>query len=261
MKKNYFFKILLFSIPVAAFTVMSFSSGRDGAFSGSPGDSGTTCTVCHTGTATASSVTITTDIPGTGYDLNTEYNITITNSAGTSRNGFQVTAEKNSDNSKIGSFASADAATQAVNTNTRATHTSSGNNQSSWTVKWTSPATNQGDITFYAASVASNNNGSTSGDNVFTGNSGTINALGISEAKLLKFEMYPNPSSDVVKIQLPSGNVSASVSMYDHVGRLVYTKKITTVDNTIDVQDLARGMYVLRVSTDTKVGAQQFIKS
>lgn len=261
MKKNYIFKFLLFSIPFAAFLLMSLSGGRDGAFSGSPGDGGANCTTCHSGTVNASNVSVTTDIPITGYEFNTEYNITITNSAGTARNGFQVTAEK-TDNSKVGAFAAGTGGfTQAVNGNTRATHTSSGNGQNTWTVKWTSPASEQGRITFYAASVASNNDGSTAGDQVFTGNSGSVPSLSISEAKLLKFEMFPNPSSDMVKVQLPSGTVNASVSMYDYVGRLVYSKKITTVDNTINVQELSKGMYILRVTTEDKVGAQQFIKS
>ena len=49
MKKNYFFKTSLLMIPTMAFLLMSNSSGKSGAFSGSPGDGGTSCTACHSG--------------------------------------------------------------------------------------------------------------------------------------------------------------------------------------------------------------------
>jgi len=257
MKKNYFFKALLFSIPLGAFLLMSSSTGRDDARTGSPGDGGATCSACHTTAPTTESVSISTNIPGTGYDLSTAYSVTVTVNSTEPDHGFQLTAEKLSDNGKIGSFTAGGGSRV---TGQRITHAN--DSQSSWTFTWTSPATDQGDIKFYAAAVAANGNGGNgAGDKTVTTQSGTFSVLGISEAKLLKFEMYPNPSSDEVKIQLPSGTISASVNMYDYVGRLVYSKKVTTVDNTINVQDLSRGMYVLRVTTEDKVGAQQFIKS
>ena len=71
MKKNYIFKTLLFLIPLTAFVLMAVSSGRDGAFSGSPGDSSNNCTSCHSGGNFGASVAIQTEVPGGGYALNT----------------------------------------------------------------------------------------------------------------------------------------------------------------------------------------------
>lgn len=257
MKKNYFFKILLFSIPLGAFVLMSSSGGRDDARTGSPGDGGATCSACHTTTPTTQSVNIATNIPAGGYDLNTNYTVTVSVTSTSPDHGFQLTAERTSDNTKVGSFTAGGGSRV---TGQRITHAN--DSQSSWTFTWTSPASDQGDIKFYAAAVAADGNGSNgAGDVTVSTETGAFNVLGISEAKLLKFDMYPNPSADEVKIQLPSGTSSASVSMYDYVGRLVYTKTVTDVDNTIDVRDLSQGMYLLRVTTDTKVGAKQFIKS
>lgn len=260
MKKNYLFKFLLLLIPFAAFLLMSNAGGRTGAFSGSPGDNNITCSQCHNGGNFGASATITHDIPNTGYALNTAYSITVQATSSAPNHGFQLTAEKNSDNSKVGTF-TAGANTQLTNGNANVTHTNP--NQNSWTVTWTSPATDEGEITFYAAVNAANGNGQAfdNSDQVVTTNSGSIDVLGIAEAKLLKFEMYPNPSSDLVSIQLPTGTVAASVQMYDYVGRLVYSKEVNTIDNTINVESLSGGMYVLRVTTEDKVGAKQFIKS
>jgi hypothetical protein len=86
-------------------------------------------------------------------------------------------------------------------------------------------------------------------------------SLGISENKLLSFEMYPNPVSDVLNIQLPTGTEKAEVGVFDYTGKLVTSKTITSNDNSIDVQKLSNGIYLIRVSSDAKIGAQRFIKN
>lgn len=260
MKKHYIFKFILFLIPVSAFTLLSFSSGNPSALSGSPGDGGANCTQCHTGAAASNSnITITTNIPDTGYAFNTEYDVTITNSAGNNRNGFNLTAEKDSDNSKVGTFISTSNDTQAAASDSRIIHTSSGNSQSSWSFKWRSPSSEQGKITFYGASVSGNGSGS-SGDLVFFGKSESSPSLSISEAKRLDFDMFPNPASESVTIQLPSEESKATVQFYDYIGKLALTKTVTEVNNTVDVNNLSTGIYILKVATDSKIGSQKFIK-
>jgi hypothetical protein len=259
MKKHYIFKFLLLLIPVSAFTLLSFSSGRDSAFSGSPGDNNN-CTHCHTGAAASNSnISITTNIPNTGYAFNTEYDITINNSAGKVRNGFQVTAEKDSDNSKVGTFSTPGTDTKAVNNGTRITHKSAGTNQSSWSFKWTSPSSEQGKITFYGASVSGNGSGS-GGDLVFLGKSNSSPSLSISEANRLQFDLFPNPASERVTIQLPLGLDKATVQFYDYLGKLALTHHVTNSNNKINVNDLSSGVYILKVLSNDKIGSQKFIK-
>ena len=84
--------------------------------------------------------------------------------------------------------------------------------------------------------------------------------LSISEANLLKFEMFPNPASDKVTIQLPSGTEKATVQFYDYLGRLALTKKVTSAKNILEVNSLSKGVYILKVVTEDKVGSQKFIK-
>ena len=84
--------------------------------------------------------------------------------------------------------------------------------------------------------------------------------LGISENKLLSFEMYPNPVSDVLNIQLPSGTDKAEVGVYDYTARLVSSKTISSNDSTLDVQKISKGIYIIRVATNSKIGVQRFIK-
>ena len=260
MKKNYIFKFILFLIPLSALTLLSFSSGNGSALSGSPGDGGNNCTACHAGTAQNSNITITSNIPVTGYAFNTEYDVTITNSGGGSRNGFQVTAEKDSDNSKVGTFISTNSSTQIAASGSRIIHTSSGNGQNSWTFKWRSPASEQGKITFYGSSVSGNGNGGTSGDQVFLGKSASLPSLSTKDFNALAFDMYPNPASESITLQLPNGSDKAKVEFYDNIGRLSLTKNITLANNKVDVNPLSTGIYIVKVVADGKIGTKKFIK-
>ena len=85
-------------------------------------------------------------------------------------------------------------------------------------------------------------------------------SLGISENNLLNFEMYPNPVSDLLNIQLPTGTEKAEVGVFDYTGRLVSSKTISSNDTAIDVQKISKGIYMIRVAANTKIGVQRFIK-
>lgn len=259
MKKHYIFKFVLLLIPVSAFTLLSFSSGNSAALSGSPGDGGNTCAQCH-GTASASNITITTNIPDTGYAFDTEYDVIITNSSGGSKNGFNLTAEKDSDNGKVGTFISTGGDTQTASGNSRIIHTSSGNGQSSWAFKWRSPSSDLGKVTFYAASVSGNGNFNSGGDQVFTGKSISTPSLSTKSFNTLAFDMYPNPSKSNVTIDLPSAASKAKVEFYDYLGRLALSTTISAGNNKVNVNELSTGMYILKVSADDKIGTKKFIK-
>ncbi len=88
----------------------------------------------------------------------------------------------------------------------------------------------------------------------------SVSVLSTPKANLLDFEMYPNPASESVKIQLPSGETNASVKFYDYIGKLVLSQNISNDNNRINVNDLSSGMYILKVVADTKIGSQKFIK-
>ena len=85
-------------------------------------------------------------------------------------------------------------------------------------------------------------------------------SLGISENNLLSFEMYPNPVSDVLNIQLPTSTEKAEVFVFDYTGRLVSSKTISSNDTAIDVQKISKGIYMIRVAANNKIGVQRFIK-
>lgn len=162
----------IFLIPLAIILYAN-SSGSPGGRSGSPGDGGATCVQCHTGTASATSGWITSNIPASGYVPGETYQITATGThSGVVRFGFELTAE-NTSGGKVGTFTITDTPrTKLINQGNALTHTFNGTtvsgNSSSWSANWTAPGTNIGQIRFYAAFNAANGNGNTSGDVVYT---------------------------------------------------------------------------------------------
>ncbi|HHH53590.1 MAG TPA: T9SS type A sorting domain-containing protein [Bacteroidetes bacterium] len=76
------------------------------------------------------------------------------------------------------------------------------------------------------------------------------------------FEIYPNPTKDMIKVTLPEINNWHRWSIYDLTGRL---RKNGTVDNKQDfiisgLKDLESGMYFLKVYDDQgKVGIGKFV--
>ncbi len=112
----------------------------------------------------------------TTYELGKTYELRVLLShTGRTRWGFELTAV---DDSLIGAgelLAGSDGFSEVSLTGTReyvkqtALGTADGQpDQQEWIFSWTAPQTNIGPITFYAAGVAANNTGGSSGDNVYT---------------------------------------------------------------------------------------------
>lgn len=150
------------------------SSGSPGGRTGSPGD-GSTCTACHGGSALNSGpaqVYILSNNLENGYTPGETYTIEAKIvSLGIGKFGFELTAEKDLDNSKIGTLVATDAVkTKLVNGNNAITHKSggtAGQDSLSWFFDWTAPAEGAGNVTLFGAFNAANGGGS-GGDKIYT---------------------------------------------------------------------------------------------
>ncbi|MFN0277176.1 MAG: choice-of-anchor V domain-containing protein [Pyrinomonadaceae bacterium] len=159
-------------------TVQSFSGGPPFGATGAPGEAD--CTACHAQNAGPGIFTISAPAnysPGQTYQIQVQHTTT---DATRLRWGFELTA-LNGSNLAAGTFASTSAFTQTIsgnvsgNTRFYAEHNSAGtfagtSGGASWMFNWTAPATNVGPVTFYAAGNQANNNGSSSGDQIYTTN-------------------------------------------------------------------------------------------
>ncbi len=158
------------------------SGGSPAGRTGSPGD-GATCAGnnCHSGTATAQTGWITTNIPAQGYVPGSIYTITATATyAGLVKYGFEVACQ-NASGTALGTLINTSTQTQLMG-GTYITHTSTGTTGSgskTWTFSWKAPAAGTGTVTFYGAFNCSNNDGHASGDIIYT-SSTSVSEVSIS---------------------------------------------------------------------------------
>ncbi len=170
MKKVY--NLLLIMALPSILVLYSYNSGSPGGKSGSPGDGGSTCTQCHSGTAQPQTDWITTNIPEEGFTAGITYTIVATGThTGVSKFGFELTAEDGF-GTKVGTLSITDPSrTKFTNANHSVTHTSGGTSVSgdsnTWSMDWTAPS-DLSVVTFYAAFNAANGNGTTTGDVIYT---------------------------------------------------------------------------------------------
>ena len=87
--------------------------------------------------------------------------------------------------------------------------------------------------------------------------------LGVEESDLGDYTLtvYPNPSSDFVKVDT-NGTDFNSVIIQDYTGRVVFEQAVSTNTTVLDVHKLASGQYIITLSGDTnKVSEKLLISS
>jgi uncharacterized repeat protein (TIGR01451 family) len=196
--------------------VHAFSAGPPPGYTAAPGEEPEACAECHvptdvgTGHFTISAPQ--TYIPGQTYPIT----VTHTNADPTRvRWGFELTVLDTSDE-KAGNLQSLDGTTQILNNagpggaRQYIEHTSVGTfvgqqNTASWTFNWTAPPTDIGFVTFYAAGNQANNDGNTSGDNIYK----TFVAAAPASATP-DFVVSVNPS---VRTVVPGGTAEYTVTV------------------------------------------------
>ena len=145
-----------------------------------------------------------------------------------------------------------------INSGGSVTHSNETSN--SWSFSWTAPGVDEGDITFYAATLAADGSG-TGGDQVVTTSEVVSpSTLSLEEYNRLAFDFFPNPARDYVTIKLPDALSTGRVEVFDFSGKLVKASEINSIDKKLNLEALATGMYILRVTSNGKTDFKKIIK-
>lgn len=158
----------------------AFSGGPDPGRTGAPGELTCATGECHgsnrnTGPGRFTILAPREYEPGKSYEIEIRH---ATNDLSRARWGFQLTALTGT-NARAGSFQNLGNLTQIVEERLPGfereyiQHTAAGTypeqiGAASWRVRWTAPATDVGAVTFYAAGNQADNNGNSSGDQIYT---------------------------------------------------------------------------------------------
>lgn len=82
----------------------------------------------------------------------------------------------------------------------------------------------------------------------------------ISDFELLNIKVYPNPASDILTVDLPSGITDADLTIYSMLGQQQIRTTTNSPNAIVNLGKLAVGMYVLEVKSNFKVVRQTFVK-
>lgn len=86
-------------------------------------------------------------------------------------------------------------------------------------------------------------------------------AAGIDDEETINFNLYPNPTSDILNIQIVKGDEIKSINVLDATGRTVKTINPGNLVNgtfTMDVTGLSSGMYTINMNTAGKTYSKKF---
>jgi PKD repeat protein len=174
----------IFTLAFVLISLRSFTgqNGPGGGLANAPGEQ--TCRRCHSGTAlnggsgSLSDFLLEDDFTGGGYIPDSTYTLKLKFKQSSIRKwGFNITAMTTSDTTPAGDFtiisSRTQRQTQSINSKVRkyVEHTRVGTTSSSdsisWEFDWTAPSSIVDTIRFFAVINACNNNGSTSGDQVY----------------------------------------------------------------------------------------------
>ncbi|MFI5221172.1 MAG: choice-of-anchor V domain-containing protein [Bacteroidia bacterium] len=176
MKKIITF-IFLLSLMSVSYLAFNNAAGPPSSQTGAPGE--TNCTSCHSGTAITSgtnwgNISFSSNIPSGGYTPGSTYSLTLSlTQSGITRYGFEITALTSSTNTAAGTLTAGSGQGSTTSGGRYYVYHSSSSNYfssgtASWTFSWTAPTPGVSGVAFYAAINASNNDGTSSGDQIYT---------------------------------------------------------------------------------------------
>lgn len=165
--------LAFFLVLTGIYSALTSSGGAPLGFSSAPGESD--CTSCHGGIAVNSGpATRTLTFNGSAassYVPGQTYNLSLTVTRATrNKYGFQLKVE-DGQGGNAGTLISTTNRTwlqQGYLNQSASGNTSTSSGTITWNFQWTAPAAGTGPVTFYWSSNAANNNGSTSGDEIYT---------------------------------------------------------------------------------------------
>lgn len=74
------------------------------------------------------------------------------------------------------------------------------------------------------------------------------------------FVVYPNPVHDRLFISLPENMEDIKITFYNSIGQMVSQKKINAQEHSVDLQDMANGIYYYKIASANVIQSGKIIK-
>jgi len=279
---KYYLPLIIFSaICISMGTMLVKDDGRAGN-NGSPGENTCNTTGCHTGNpvnSTNGSVTIESpDLINWQYVPGETYTISVT-VAQANRNLFGIGFEALTSTNNNAGILTPGVGTQLKNavvqgvSRVNVVHVLNGGaspNSHTFTFNWQAPATDIGNVTFYTAGNAANNNGTASGDFIYTTNQVITPATTVGVSDLSKIDVslnvYPNPAADDLNFTYtltePAVVRAEIFSISGESVRVLFQEKQQAGETfqLVRINDLSHGTYLLRLTIGDEQLSRLFVR-
>lgn len=88
----------------------------------------------------------------------------------------------------------------------------------------------------------------------------SFGSLGLKALDKTDLRIYPNPTNGEVNIQLPSTLSNARITVYNQVGQKMMEESVQSAMHTMHIENLAAGLYLVRVQGDAYFAETKLIK-
>ena len=76
----------------------------------------------------------------------------------------------------------------------------------------------------------------------------------------VKFSISPNPASTTLNIKISEKLNNAKITVFDVLGKKVYTKDLNTLTPSVDVSKWNSGVYLVKISSENFTQTRRFVK-
>lgn len=80
----------------------------------------------------------------------------------------------------------------------------------------------------------------------------------IESNSLATFQIYPNPTSDLLNIRTGTGD--KQMEILNLLGKTIHNETVADENITLNVSDWTNGVYIIRIKGDTGITTQKFVK-
>lgn len=88
----------------------------------------------------------------------------------------------------------------------------------------------------------------------------TIDYVGTDDLDAQQFAFYPNPANNQLHVIFKE-STEKTINIINASGQITHTFKTNKLNNTINLESLEKGVYILQVSSDQEIKANRFIKN
>jgi len=256
------------------------SGGASAGNTGAPGENN--CAGCHSGGGNPiqdGGTVNTLDWGGdAAYTPGQTYSITLNFSEGSAKNGFQLTALKESDDTKAGELViTDDTRTNLLNGQFGASagrqyisHKSAGTGVSSWTFDWTAPATDVGPVKFYVSTNKTNSNNGTSGDVVYLSqhlfnSTGATSFISEYEKTKASMNLFYQASTNGIQLDFTTEyQDDLHASVHNISGQVVYSTKLGKTypgenNHFMPLPSIGTGVYIVHLFIGNNAFSQKVV--